>query len=33
VLHRGRSLVYLDVEVRSASGSAVAKGLVTYKLG
>ncbi len=33
VLHRGRSLVYLDVEVRSASGSAVATGLVTYKLG
>ena len=33
VLHRGRSLVYLDVEVRSASGTAVAKGLVTYKLG
>lgn len=33
VLRRGRNLVYLDVEVRSASGSAVAKGLVTYKLG
>ena len=33
VLHRGRSLIYLDVEVSSASGSAVAKGLVTYKLG
>jgi len=33
VLRRGRSLVYLDVEVRSASGSAIAKGLVTYKLG
>jgi uncharacterized protein (TIGR00369 family) len=33
VLHRGRSLVYLDVEVSSASGSAIAKGLVTYKLG
>lgn len=33
VLRRGRSLVYLDVEVRSASGSAVARGLVTYKLG
>ena len=33
VLHRGRSLVYLDVEVRSVSGKAVAKGLVTYKLG
>jgi uncharacterized protein (TIGR00369 family) len=33
VLRRGRSLVYLDVEVRGASGGAVAKGLVTYKLG
>lgn len=33
VLHRGRTLVYLDVEVRSASGRAIAKGLVTYKLG
>ena len=33
VLRRGRSLVYLDVEVQSVSGSAIAKGLVTYKLG
>jgi uncharacterized protein (TIGR00369 family) len=33
VLRRGRSLVYLDVEVSGASGNAVAKGLVTYKLG
>jgi len=33
VLHRGRTLVYLDVEVSSASGHAIAKGLVTYKLG
>ncbi len=33
VLRRGRSLVYLDVDVRDASGAAVAKGLVTYKLG
>jgi len=33
VLRRGRDLVYLDVEVRTASGTAVAKGLVTYKLG
>lgn len=33
VLRRGRSLVYLDVDVHSASGTAVAKGLVTYKLG
>jgi len=32
VLRRGRSLVYLDVEVHSASGISIAKGLVTYKL-
>ena len=33
VLRRGKNLVYLDVEVQNASGSAVARGLVTYKLG
>jgi len=33
VLRRGRSLVYLDVEVQGSSGTLVAKGLVTYKLG
>ena len=34
VLRRGRSLVYLDVEVEGASSKTlVAKGLVTYKLG
>ena len=33
VLRRGRSLVYLDVEVKSLSGTSVARGLVTYKLG
>ncbi len=33
VLRRGRSMIYLDVEVSSASGNAVARGLVTYKLG
>ena len=33
VLRRGKSLIYLDVEVQSASGTLVAKGLVTYKLG
>jgi uncharacterized protein (TIGR00369 family) len=33
VLRRGRSLVYLDVEVQSASGKSIAKGLVTYKFG
>jgi len=33
VLRRGRSLVYLDIDVTGASGNVVAKGLVTYKLG
>lgn len=33
VLRRGRSLVYLDVEVQTVSGKSVARGLVTYKLG
>lgn len=33
VLRRGRSLVYLDVEVYGVSGNIVAKGLATYKLG
>ncbi len=33
VLKRGRNLVYLDVEVQSTSGTSIAKGLVTYKLG
>ena len=33
VLRRGRSIVHVDVDVRTASGAAVAKGLVTYKLG
>jgi len=33
VLRRGRSLVYVEVEVRGATAGLVAKGLVTYKLG
>ena len=33
VLRRGRSLVYVDVDVLTASGVAVAKGLATYKIG
>ncbi len=33
VLRRGRNLVYLDIEVRGASGNIVTKGLVTYKIG
>ncbi len=32
-LSRGRSLVYLDVEVHGISGNSIARGLVTYKLG
>jgi acyl-coenzyme A thioesterase PaaI-like protein len=33
VLRRGHSLVYLDVDVKSASEVPIAKGLVTYKIG
>ena len=33
VLRRGRSLVFLDVEVQSVSGKSIARGLATYKLG
>jgi uncharacterized protein (TIGR00369 family) len=33
VLRRGRSLVYLDVDVKSAAEVPIAKGLVTYKIG
>jgi uncharacterized protein (TIGR00369 family) len=33
VLKRGRSLVYLDVDVQSVSRKSIARGLVTYKLG
>ena len=33
VLRRGRSLVYLDVDVKTGSDVGVAKGLVTYKIG
>ncbi len=33
VLRAGRNLCYVDVDVRSSSGKAVAKALVTYKLG
>ncbi|MDQ3645270.1 MAG: PaaI family thioesterase [Actinomycetota bacterium] len=32
VIRRGRMLVFCDVEVRTASGATVAKGLVTYRL-
>jgi uncharacterized protein (TIGR00369 family) len=33
VLRRGRSIAHVDVDVRTAAGTAVAKGLVTYQLG
>jgi uncharacterized protein (TIGR00369 family) len=33
VLRRGKSLQYVDVEVADPSGTLIAKGLVTYKLG
>lgn len=33
VIRRGRTLSVCDVEVRDASGAAVARALVTYKLG
>lgn len=33
VMKRGKSIVYVEVDVTAADGSAVAKGLVTYKLG
>ncbi len=33
VLRRGRSLVFLDVEVKDQGGTLIAKGTATYKLG
>lgn len=33
VVRRGKSLVFSEVDVTDASGTVVAKGLVTYKLG
>jgi uncharacterized protein (TIGR00369 family) len=33
VLRRGRNLAFVEVDVRTADGRGVAKGLVTYKLG
>ena len=33
VTKRGKSLVYVDVDVTDAGDQTVAKGLVTYKLG
>ena len=33
VLRRGRSLVFIEVDVTASTGERIAKGLVTYKLG
>jgi uncharacterized protein (TIGR00369 family) len=33
VVRRGKTLVFVDVDVTSADGTVVARGLVTYKLG
>lgn len=33
VIRRGRSVVFVDVDVISPVGERIAKGLVTYKLG
>ncbi len=33
VMRRGRSLVFIEVDVTAATGERIAKGLVTYKLG
>ena len=33
VIRRGRSVVFVEVDVASPAGERIAKGLVTYKLG
>ncbi len=33
VVRRGRSLVFLEIDVRSPDGASLARGLATYKLG
>jgi uncharacterized protein (TIGR00369 family) len=33
VIRRGRSVVFIDVDVSSPGGEPIAKGMVTYKLG
>ncbi len=33
VIRRGRSLVFVEVDVISSTGERIAKGMVTYKLG
>ena len=33
VIRRGRSMVFVDIDVTTQAGTAIAKGLLTYKLG
>ena len=33
VIRRGHSLVFVEIDVTTAAGQAVAKGMLTYKLG
>src|SRR5258706_11829147 len=33
VIRRGRSVVFVDIDVISPAGERIAKGLLTYKLG
>ena len=33
VIRRGRSLVFVEIDVTSPTGERIAKGMVTYKLG
>lgn len=33
VIRRGRSVVFVDIDVTSPAGERIAKGLLTYKLG
>jgi uncharacterized protein (TIGR00369 family) len=33
VIRRGRSMVFVDIDVTTQAGEAIAKGLLTYKLG
>jgi uncharacterized protein (TIGR00369 family) len=33
VIRRGRSIVFVDIDVTSPGGERIAKGMVTYKLG
>jgi uncharacterized protein (TIGR00369 family) len=33
VIRRGRSIVFVEIDVTTLAGEAIAKGLLTYKLG